>query len=153
MKLNKTQLQKMIKEAIEVTINAPDDMHLTPKYQRLDTYKGDVSLRGGLKVTSRQPSVGDVVVFHDVDYRTDTRNYYYGKVVYIERMDRMNTTGGNMADVEAYFMSEQAKKGAKTGELTTPTKLPAPKLFNKETNDLQVLEDQKWLDKQLRQSE
>ncbi len=156
MKLNKTQLQKMIKEAIEVTINAPDGNqdHLDPKFQKSDTYKGDTSLHGGVEVISRPPSVGDVVVFSAIDIMNDKRNYYYGKVVYIERMDRVNTTGGNMADIEAYFVSEQAKKGTKSGELAVPIRLPAPKTFDDiETNDLQVLKDQKWLDKQLQQSE
>ena len=122
MKLNKSQLQKMIKEAIEVAINAPDgnEDHLDPKFQKSDTYKGDTSLRGGVRVATRQPSVGDTVVFSTIDYLKDERKYHYGKVVSIEnkRGDRANwnTRGEDpYVTVEVHFESGQKKKGSKTG--------------------------------------
>jgi hypothetical protein len=81
---------------------------------------------------------------------TDTRNYYYGVVEFVEQMGRMNTTGGNMADVKVYLMSDQAKKGAKTGEMTNAVPVD-PKMYNKETNELSVLRDQNWVLDQISQ--
>ena len=71
-------------------------------------------------------------------------------VEFVEQMGRMNTTGGDMADVKVYLMSDQAKKGAKTGEMTDAVPVD-PKVYNKETNELSVLRDQTWILDQLAQ--
>ena len=138
MKITKKVLKRVISESIK---------HLKEKTD-LDAYRGDISLRGGVEVIQRSPAQGDAVVFQDVDFATDTRNYYYGVVESVEQMDRINSTGGNMADVKVYFMSDQAKKGAKTGESSEPVPV-APKVYDKETNELSVLRDQNWLMKKL----
>jgi len=135
MKITKQFLRKVISESLK-QVNEKTD---------LEAYRGDTDLRGGVQINRlRAPKKGDVVVFQDVDYRTDTRNYYYGVVEFIEEMDRRNTTGGNVADVKVYLMADQAKKGAKTGEMTDPVPV-APKMFNKETNELSVLRDQNFI--------
>ena len=138
MKITKKVLKRVISESIKQLKEKTD----------LDAYRGNIDLRGGVEVIQRSPARGDTVVFQDVDYETDTRNYYYGVVESVEQMDRINTTGGNMADVKVYLMSDQAKKGAKTGESSDPVSV-APKVYNKETNELSVLRDQNWLKKKL----
>ena len=42
----------------------------------------------------------------------------------------------------------QAKKGAKTGEMSEPVAIE-PKMFNKETNELSVLKDQNFIKKRM----
>ena len=139
MKITKDLLRKVISESLK---------HINEKTD-LEAYRGDTDLRGGVEINRlRGPKKGDVVVFQDVDYRTDTRNYYYGVVDSVEEMDRRNTTGGNMADVKVYLMAAQAKKGAKTGEMTEPVPVD-PKIFNKETNELSVLRDKNFINKRI----
>ena len=139
MKITKQFLRKVISESLK-QINEKTD---------LEAYRGDTDLRGGVEINRlRGPKKGDVVVFQEIDFRTDTRNYYYGVVEFIEEMDRRNTTGGNMADVKAYLMADQAKKGAKTGEMSEPVAID-PKMFNKETNELSVLRDQNFINKHM----
>jgi len=139
MKITKDLLRKVISESLK-QVNEKTD---------LMAYRGDTNLLGGVELNRlRGPKKGDVVVFQEIDFRTDTRNYYYGVVEFIEEMDRRNTTGGNMADVKAYLMADQAKKGAKTGEMSEPVAID-PKMFNKETNDLSVLKDQNFINKRM----
>jgi hypothetical protein len=144
MKITKSQLKKVIKEAVKTSLKIKKDP---------EAYRGEAELRGGVKVRSFLPSVGDVVVFHEVDWKTDTRKYYYGKVVDIEKM-RGNRASWNTkgldpdATVEVHFVSGQAKKGSKTGEQNPLDRLPAPQLFSKKSSELNVLADQSWLDKQ-----
>ena len=131
MKITKDLLRKVISESLK-QVNEKTD---------LMAYRGDTNLLGGVELNRlRGPKKGDVVVFQDVDYK--------GVVEFIEEMDRRNTTGGNMADVKAYLMADQAKKGAKTGEMSEPVAID-PKMFNKETNDLSVLKDQNFINKRM----
>ena len=83
MKITKDLLRKVISESLK---------HINEKTD-LEAYRGDTDLRGGVEINRlRGPKKGDVVVFQDVDYKTDTRNYYYGVVDSVEEMDRRNTT-------------------------------------------------------------
>jgi hypothetical protein len=143
MKITKSHLRQMIREAVKKVRVKKD----------LDAYGGEAELRGGASVRSSQPSVGDAVVFHEVDWRSDTRKYYYGRVIDIEKL-RGNRASWNTrgldpdATVEVQFVSGQAKKGSKTGEQDALDRLPAPQLFSKKSSELSVLSDQDWLEKQ-----
>tara|TARA_R100001443_G_scaffold92723_1_gene99364 strand:+ start:2352 stop:2825 length:474 start_codon:yes stop_codon:yes gene_type:complete len=147
MKLTKTELRKLVIQEVKALLERDETPEELSKRDKRERFEGNIELFGGVEVGRREAGQGDAVIFSVINFRTDSRDYYFGIVEKVEDMGRRNTTGGNMIDVLASMKSVQSKKASKTGE-TTATEPVDPKIFSMESYDARVLKDQRsWRDK------